>query len=183
MKKKILFIFGVLMLALPLIAFTPKVKAAEVADENPTIEATEPAESTDWDNVIKEVTEGFQVAWIAILSLGIPGAVITTWIKTRSNRKSISKMSDIQEATKESIKYNQAMIDHIKAIEQETIETRKALAMVIALSSFDTLKKEKMYELVKDPNLTVEETIVKLKIEGADQIDIKEEVESIFANL
>lgn len=136
---------------------------AEIDNELPEVDEDSGAQDWSVDTIIENLNVWF--GWvIGVLSaIGIPSLAWFALQSVKFKRDMKMRAKDNSDATLQLIKLVQKLIDHMSVMEADEVETRKSIAMIIALSSFDTLKKEAMYATINNPNFSVEDVVEKLK--------------------
>lgn len=136
---------------------------AEIDNELPVTEEDSGAQDWSVDTIIENLNSWF--GWVigVLTAIGIPSLAWFALQSIKFKRDMKLRAKDNSDATLQLIKLVQKLIDHMSVMEADEVETRKSIAMIIALSSFDTLKKEAMYATINNPNFSVEDVVEKLK--------------------
>ena len=139
------------------------VLSAEIDNELPETEEDSGAQDWSVDTIIENLNSWF--GWVigVLTAIGIPSLAWFALQSIKFKRDMKLRAKDNSDATLQLIKLVQKLIDHMSVMEADEVETRKSIAMIIALSSFDTLKKEAMYATINNPNFSVEDVVEKLK--------------------
>ena len=191
--KKLLIMVGLLFAGL--VAFTFPVHAAEGDEVDPIDETVEVIEAeTPVDPLIEDesITEMFlelissTIFWIiaSVSALGIPGAIYTA-VKIVGAFKSLKgKVNDGDLTMIELINEVKSLRTEMSLSRKESTDVKTALVGMITMMNMDGLKKQRLLEMLADPNKTATEVTVALEKEfGTVQTKAKSEIEDILTKL